>query len=154
MDKKLNKKLLFDYLKSQHTMSLATYAGELGICTVFYAIDDDWNIYFVSPEDTHHSRNIFNNSSVACNIVNTNQVLTDKKVGAQVYGSAERIKGLDMIKQALNYWQQVNSGASGISFENIKNNITEARMWKIIPGKIQFFNQELYGDDEYEVFEF
>ena len=52
-------------------------------------------------------------------------------------------------------WHQTNPGTESlINFDNIKNKIIESRTYKIKPFRIKFFNEELYGDEEDEVFEF
>jgi len=84
MKNKSNKKKLFDYLISQRIMSLATSGKELTVCSVYYAIDDNWNFYFVSEENVLHSQNIKRNSKVACNIVDSRQSVIKKKIGVQI----------------------------------------------------------------------
>ena len=150
-----NKQKLFEYLKSQKIMSLATFGGKLTICTVYYAIDDDWNFYFISGGKTDHSKNILKNSVVACNVVDSSQPVTSKKIGAQIEGVAVRLNTFESIKAGLKYWNQMNTGVEDvINIENIEKKIISSRVWKIKPTKIKFFNERLYKDEESKVFKF
>lgn len=77
-----SRKVLLDYLKSQHALSLATYDGKPWTATVFYAIDNDFNLYFISEPTTKHSKAIKKSKFISCAIADSNQVVTDKKIGA------------------------------------------------------------------------
>ncbi|MBI4226528.1 pyridoxamine 5'-phosphate oxidase family protein, partial [Candidatus Roizmanbacteria bacterium] len=83
-----DKAKLLNYLKSQHTMYLATYDGKPWTTTVFYAVDDDFNLYFISEPNTRHVKAIKKNKFVSCSIADSNQVVTDKKIGVQIEGIA------------------------------------------------------------------
>ena len=71
MKNETNKQQLLNYLKSQKLMSLATYDDEIAVCVVYYAVDDDFNFYFISPSDTQHYINISKNKNVACSIADS-----------------------------------------------------------------------------------
>ncbi|HDH31169.1 MAG TPA: hypothetical protein ENH26_00090 [Candidatus Wolfebacteria bacterium] len=155
MKNETNKQQLLNYLKSQKLMSLATYGDEIAACVVYYAVDDDFNFYFISPQDTQHCINIAKNKNIACSIADSHQKVSDKKIGAQIQGEASEITGKDKIIAVLKMWHQMNPGVESlISFDKIKNKIIESRVYKIKPFRIKFFNEELYGDEEDEVFEF
>lgn len=70
---------IMDFLKSQHLMSLATLGKNINTCTVYYAPDDKFNLYFISEPDSNHCQNIAKNSSVAVAIADSAQKVTDKK---------------------------------------------------------------------------
>lgn len=149
-----NKKTLFDYLKKHNMMSLATCnENNISVCTVYYAMDDSWNFYVVTPEETTHAQHVLKNSNVACSVADTTQDVVDTKIGAQIYGNMEKITDLSIIKAAITYWNNINIGISDvINFDSIKNKAIESRIWKITPTKIKFFNESLYGNEESEVF--
>lgn len=150
-----NKTKLLSYLKSQHTMSLATFDGKLWICTVFYAIDDKLNFYFISEPNTRHSKGILKNSQVACSIANTNQVTTDKKIGVQIVGIASEVKNRNKIKVVLGLWNKVNPGfESIINLPNMIKKVISGKVYLIKPKEIKFFNEKLYGSEGFEIFKF
>lgn len=53
-----NKEKLLKYLKTQHTMYLATNDGKPWSATVFYAVDDKFNFYYIGPPDSRHNQAI------------------------------------------------------------------------------------------------
>lgn len=136
-------------------MSLATQGDEITACVVYYTVDDDFNLYFISEPNVQHCVNIVKNKNVACSIADSHQRVSDKKIGAQIQGEASEVTGKDKIIAVLKMWHQTNPGAESlINFDNIKNKIIESRVYKIKPIRIKFFNEELYGDKEDEVFKF
>ncbi|MBU2101143.1 pyridoxamine 5'-phosphate oxidase family protein [Patescibacteria group bacterium] len=150
-----NKEKLFQYLKSQKLMSLATYGKEVAVCNVYYALDKDFNFYLITPPSTEHAQNIAKNKKVACAVVDSAQKVTDKKVGAQIKGNASKIRSLGKLVVALRMWGQVNPGMESIiNIENIKKKIIRSTAYKIEPTSIKFFNEGLYGEKESELFKF
>lgn len=148
-----DKQLLYEYLKSQRLMSLATYDEEVSSCTVYYAVDDELNLYFVSPEETEHVQNIKKNSQVAVTIADSHQLNSTDKVGVQIKGTAEQIVGLEVLKVVVKMWNAANPGAeSVINLKNITEKVINSRFYKITPRGIKYFNEELYGDEEVKEF--
>lgn len=148
-----SKKRLLEFLKSQRLMSLATNGEELSACTVYYAVDDELNLYFVSPEETEHVQNIKKNNQVAVTVADSRQKNSDDKVGLQIKGSASEVSGIETLKVAVKIWNVANPGAeSVINFNNIKDKVINSRLYKITPQRIKFFNEALYGDEESEEF--
>ena len=83
---------LLDYLKNNRMMMLST-ASETGpwAATVFYVIDDLFNIYFMSAENTKHVQDIEKNEKVAVAIAHTDQQFYSQKVGVQILGVAKKL---------------------------------------------------------------
>lgn len=152
---KNSKDLLLEYLKSQNLMSLAVYNQQLWIATVYYFIDDDFNLYIYTSPKTKHGKMIERNTDIVCNIYDSHQKITDNKVGAQVSGKINQIKDLKALKYALTMWNKVNPGLeTNINYKNLINKVISGRIYKITPEVIQFFNEELYPEDEYKIFQF
>ncbi|MBX4197451.1 pyridoxamine 5'-phosphate oxidase family protein [Candidatus Saccharibacteria bacterium] len=64
------KDLIRKYLGNNHVMQLATMlAGKPQICTVHYAFDDDFNLYWCSSRTSHHSMALKDNKQVAVGIL-------------------------------------------------------------------------------------
>ena len=150
-----NKHLLFNYLKSQHTLYLATYDGKPWTSTVFYAIDNDFNFYFISEPTTRHSKAIHKNKLVSGSIADSNQVVTDKKIGVQMEGIASEVKNKNKLKIILSMWHKKNPGFEDIiNIPNLIKKIIKGRFYQIKPNLIKFFNEKLYGDEGFEIFKF
>ncbi len=153
--KSKNKHALLTYLKSQHTMSLATYYGKPWVCTVFYAIDKEFNIYYIGPSDSRHNKTITTNKLVALSIADTRQTTTDKKVGVQIEGEANEVKSRNKIKLILSLWNKTNPGLGHvINLSNIIKKVIKSHVYQVKPGFIKFFNEKLYGPEGVEIFKF
>lgn len=150
-----NKQKLLKYLKSRRLMVLATYSEKPWICTVFYVIDDKFNLYFLSKPHRRHCKDIVLNNSVSCAVADSNQKVIDKKIGVQIQGIANKVGNIEKIKWMLKLWNKLNPGfESTINLKNIKEKAIESRIYKIEPREIKFFNEELYGMEGSEVFKF
>lgn len=150
-----NKTKLLNYLKTQHTMYLATYDGKPWTSTVFYAIDNDFNFYFISEPTTRHSKAIYKNKLVSSSIADSNQVVTDKKIGVQIEGIASEVKNKNKLKIVVSMWHKKNPGFEDIiNLPNMIKKIIKGRFYQINPTLIKFFNEKLYGSEGFEIFEF
>lgn len=50
-------------------------------------------------------------------------------------------------------WHQINPGKEEIlNYQNMKDKVIEAKVYKVTPSRIKFFNEELYAEKEFEVF--
>ena len=146
---------LHQYLQSQNLVSIATRNDKLWVSVVYYVVDDKLNLYFLSEPTTEHCQNILKNAEVACAIFNSNQKVTDKKVGVQLHGKASKVSNLAKIKWMLALWNKINPGFETIiNLKNMQNKIIKGRIYKIEPITIKFFNEALYGSEGFEVFEF
>jgi len=152
---KNTKQRLLEYLKGLKFMSAATHDKHLWTAWVYYVIDDDFNLYFVSQPDTDHCKSILKNGEIACAIADSHQNVTDKKVGIQLYGTASQLTDLQQLRWMLNLWNKVNPGIDKIiNLKNIQKKIIKSRVFKVVPQKIKWFNEELYKEKEFEVFHF
>ena len=149
------RKLLLDYLRSQHTMYLATYDGKPWVATVFYAVDEKFNFYYIGPPDSRHNKAIKKNKNVSFAVASSNQKTTDKKIGVQVEGIAKEVNSRNKIKLILGLWNKFNPGfESVINLPNMIKKVISSRVYKIKPTLIKFFNEKLYGDEGSEIFKF
>jgi uncharacterized protein YhbP (UPF0306 family) len=154
--KKTDKALLLDYLKKHKLMTIATYSGKLGkpwVATAFYIVDGDLSLYFLTSPKTEHGQHMVENKYVACNIADTHQEVTDKKIGVQIQGTVSRVNAVLRIKWMFKMWHKINPGTEErLNYKNLKNKVISARVYKITPAKIKFFNEELYPSEESKTF--
>ena len=148
-----DKTVLKDFLHSHRLMSIATSGEHIWIATVYYVVDDDLNLYFISPPDAEHSEHLRQNDEVACAIADSSQKTSDQKVGLQLYGSAAEEIGLDRVKWMLSMYNKLHMGTKDkLNFRNFKSKVMTSKVYKVTPKKIKFFNQELYGEEEERTF--
>lgn len=138
-----------NYLFSHFQMTIATYGDHLWIAIVYYSSDSDLNMYFLSDPQTLHCQQIAQNPQVAVSIADSPQKPAVKKVGLQISGRAEQIKGKKKIIHALNLWKQtLNVDSSDYSYEGMMKKLIKGRMYKVIPERIKFFNENLWEEGE------
>lgn len=136
-------------------MYLATYDGEPWVATVFYAVDERFNFYYIGPPDSRHNKAIKKNKHVSFAVAASSQKTTDKKIGVQVDGIADEVNSRNKIKIILALWNKFNPGfGSVINLPNMIKKIISSRVYKIEPKLIKFFNEKLYGDEGTEIFKF
>lgn len=151
---KRDKENVLDYLKKRRLMSIATYSDKPWIATVYYVTDDDLNLYFLSDPTSQHARDFVKNNKVACAIFDSDQKATDKKVGIQLWGEVSAIKSLEKINWMLKIWHEVNPGLEDVlTLESMKKRVINAKVYKVLPKKIKFFNEKLYGPEGVKVFQ-
>ncbi|HEX7456660.1 MAG TPA: pyridoxamine 5'-phosphate oxidase family protein [Candidatus Nanoarchaeia archaeon] len=140
------KKRILDYLSQNKRMSLATSReNRPWASTVMYAYDDDFNIYFLSDENTRKVQNLQSNPKIAATI---NEITggIGKVKGIQLEGECKMVSRLEAAKVyslflKKYFWlkdyipsaKQMFSGA-------IKN-----RLFKITPQKIYYLDDERFG---------
>ena len=147
------KRQILKYLRSQHLMSLAPAKNyQPWACTVYFAVDSDLNLYFVSPPDADHCRYLTKNQHISASIYDSRQKVNSKKEGLQFKGTVKVITPVPEIKKALKLWNQANPGAEKfINYDNMVKKVISSKIYKIKPGLFKYFNEALYGDKELKV---
>jgi len=103
------KKLILGYLEQNRLMTLATSFDNIPwAATVFFAYDQDLNLYFLSEEKTRKIKNIFSNPKVAV-AINEIRHKAGKTIGIQLEGEAYLIdkekkeRGLKIFKKRFSW---------------------------------------------------
>ena len=135
------------YLKNHFQLVLATVGTHPWVCTLYYSIDNDLNIYFLTSPKTIHGQQLAKNSKVAAAISDSPQTPTAKKKGLQIYGLCKQISGARKVTHAITLWKQTLGVTSkDYSYEGMIKKAISGRMYKITPKKIKFFNEELWEE--------
>lgn len=136
-------------------MSLATGGQNLWVCTVYYVVDEKFNLYFLSEPTTSHCQQLSKNAEVACAICDSRQKVTNKKIGVQILGKASKVSNIGKIKWMLGLWNKVNPGFETIiNWKNIQKKVIKSEIYKVEPRLIKFFNEKIYGPEGFKFFEF
>src|SRR3989344_7711127 len=147
-------KYIKDFLNNNFQMVIATNGKHAWIATVYYSTDKDLNIYFLSDPNTIHCRHIAKNPKIALSIADSPQKPASKKKGLQIYGLAEKISGMHKIVYALNLWRRTLGVTSNLyTYEGMLKKAVKGRMYKVIPKKIKFFNEELWDEGKEPILE-
>lgn len=134
-----------EFLNSHFQMTIGTYASFPWTATVYYSVDQDMNIYFLSNPETLHCKQLEKNPKVSVAVVDSPQKSSSLKKGIQIYGKAKRISGANKIRYALDLWKKTLDVTSPLyTYEGMMKKAIKGRMYKVTPIKIKFFNEALW----------
>ena len=145
-------KLVEKCMDSTYYCSLATSESSAAwVSPVAFAYDSDFNLYFVSSMASRHMRNIMRNPRVAVAIYTTAQKVSGSKVGVQLEGRAEAVKGpMNMLRAYKIYFGRLIKW-EGATLDYFKKRNAEWRFFKISTTKLFYFNNGLYGEERQRV---
>jgi uncharacterized protein YhbP (UPF0306 family) len=134
--------LLDTFLNENQLMQLATQAdGKLWICNVYFASDQDHNIYWTSARNRRHSIEIENNPSVAATIVNDEV----KKQAVQISGKAYRIAADESEQAHKIYGGKLGQKESRL--EEVRQDTSQSRAyWVLKPEIIELWDEVNFPD--------
>ncbi|HEY5600780.1 MAG TPA: pyridoxamine 5'-phosphate oxidase family protein [Patescibacteria group bacterium] len=130
------KQLILDYLSKNRRMTLATASNNVPwAATVFFAFDDNLNIYLISDPKTRKIQNVKQNPKVSCAI---NEYIHKKgyTVGLQLEGTIENLHK-EKNRQELDIYRK--------RYDWADEYLDDHELFKIIPIKIIYLDDELFG---------
>lgn len=97
-----DREIVRELINSNLFLTLATSNNNIPwICPLFFASDDQYNLYFTSYNDSQHVKNIYENPKVAVSIYNTLAIPGKGNTqGVQISGVCYRVTG-DNLKVAI-----------------------------------------------------
>lgn len=152
MDKDVDlRKLIDEILSDSREMVLATCANNIPWSAVLvFGHDKDFNLYWISFENTRHSQEIEKNPSVAATV--TKEPTGDgQDKGLQIQGQARKLKEEEILGAAREYFAKRGTPKMPETLEDV-NTLAEGRSWYVLkPTKIKVLYGPLFG---YEAREF
>jgi len=138
-------------MKARNIMTLATHSKDIWACTVYYGIDEDLNLYFVSPPTAKHSKHIKEIGEVAFAIFDSDQpVKTKSKQGVYGQGICTPLTNIKDVTKGLKHWNDShNLKVDTIPLKNIVEKITKSKVYRITPTRLKMFGAT--GSDEKEI---
>ncbi len=98
------KQLIKDYLEKARLLQVATSRdNQPWVCNVYFAFDENLNLFWISTPQRRHSQEIENNEKVAGTIV-LPHTPGDKVRGIQFQGTAKKLTQPDEMKHAMNIY--------------------------------------------------
>ncbi|MEK7648905.1 MAG: pyridoxamine 5'-phosphate oxidase family protein [Patescibacteria group bacterium] len=149
-------KKLLEFLQSQKLVIIATCEnGEPWVANVYYGVDANFKLYFVSGKNTRHSSHIQQNSHIAFSIVWFDR---------SNHKNRKAIQGLGQCRLAQNE-EEIDVGvrlhnanfpefAEKITLDWIHTNKRGSSIWIIEPSYMKYWDDELYGEDGSKEFTF
>lgn len=145
---------LLEFLKSQKMMTVASSnLDDLWITNVFYSVDDDLSVYFISPGDAKHSKQIKKNSKIAFSVSWFDPKNTANRKAVQGTGICVQAGTPEKIARGI-YLHNKN-------FPEFKKRITptwinseshDNSVWVIKPNYMKYWDDEKYLEKESEEF--
>lgn len=126
-------------------MSVSTYAEHPWVANVYFVHDDELNLYFVSKATTEHCKAIEKNNMVAVAIADSAQPLGKTQKGIQLYGTAKAVNAVEKLGWMFTMWNKLIAHHKDDMMFNPEQFLQAgfARVYKITPHRIRFFNTEL-----------
>ncbi len=137
-------------------MTIATQGKkDVWVANVYFGVDEKSTIYFISPKDTKHSKMILKNSNVAFSIA-----WFDPKN----HKNRKSIQGLGVCKPTTNP-KEIATGIKLLykKFPDLRDILTVkwiltnawgSKIWTLKPTYMKYWDDKIYGEDEFEEFKF
>jgi len=148
-------KNLFNFLNSHRMMAIASFDKDVWITNVFYGINTELKIYFISNDGTRHSKQIMKNPKVAFSVAWFNPSDHSDRKGVQGQGICRKAKSDTEIKEGVGlHNKHFPEFASRITFGWAKSSKNNSGVWVIKPKLIKYWDDRLYGKEEFKEFTF
>ena len=118
-------------------MQLATVKdGQPWLCTVYFAADDDLNLYWSSGRSRQHSMEILNDAKAAVTVVRD----TERKQALQITGNAYEVNDDDL--ERVHGLYTAKFGPKDFDLEEVKKHDPEGRAyWVFKPVTISLWDE-------------
>ena len=146
------KQLINDYLGKTRLLQIATTVdSQPWICTVYYAFDSDWNLYWLSLPDRRHSKEILENPKVAGAMTFSQEPYPKNGVqGLQFEGIAESLSDSEEEKASVLYIKQLSR--ENTLLEDIRSGKNPHKFYRFKPTKFVLFDSLHFPDDSRQEF--
>lgn len=140
------RKLIEEYLKEAKLMQMATSVdNQPWVCSVWFALDSDLNIYYLSSVTRRHSEEILRNNKVAGAIVLT-QTPQGPPRGLQFQGTAEVLDSQADIDKAISVFVDRIFSKEKIK-EFMENKERPHKFYRIKPTQFVLFDAVNFPDN-------
>ena len=142
------------YLSGHIQMSASTSGEFPWIFTAYYVTDQDLNLYFLTGPSTIHGKQLVDNPKIAVAIADAPQEPTGKKAGLQMSGLCTQLENESEVRRALSMWcDKLNVHSPDYTYEGMQTGKISGRIYKIVPKKIKFFNENLQEEGKEKLIE-
>lgn len=150
-----NKDTLLNFLKQQRLMFIAAKDDDVWIASVYYVIDENVKLYFISSIATKHSQQILKNQNIVFSIAWFDKKDHTNRKAIQGKGICTiATKDIDIMTGIKLHNKYFPEFKSRLTPEYIKSKENASKLWTIEPKYIKFWNDELYGMNGIKEFTF
>ena len=132
------------------TMSTVNQDGTAHVNTAFFCFDSEWRLFFVSEEQTRHSENTSERSSMAVAVFRSDQSWNDWKTGLQLFGSCKMARGGDVKLGARLYKERFPAYADWL--QEIGRDLQDSdlpRFFIFVPESVKLLHEEALGEETF-----
>ena len=135
-------------------MAIASHdENKVWLANVYIGTDEKGLIYFISPEDTKHSRMILKNPQVAFSIAWFDPINHKNRKAVQGLGVCRIAENKNEIEVGIKlHNQNFPEFKERITVDWIHTNKLGSKVWVLKPTYMKYWDDEIYGDDESEEF--
>ena len=148
---------LSKFLKNQKLLVLSTVDGRGNPWTsnLYYSVDRDLNLFFVSSPDTNHGMHITAHSQISFSVPWYDEKNLGNRKAVQGTGICKRItRAEEIIKLLKNHYKYYPLWKDVVTHKAMQNNLIKSRPYLIKPNYMKFWNDEVYGDEGVREFKF
>lgn len=144
------------FLKQQKLLVLSTVdkEGNPWSCNVYFSVNDNVEIFFVSPTSTNHVQHLKHNSKVSFSVPWYNDAELSDRKAIQGTGLCSQVKNPRKIASLLkNHAKYFPLWKDTLTYKNMNEKTIASRPFIIKPDYMKFWNDELYGAEGIREFE-
>jgi uncharacterized protein YhbP (UPF0306 family) len=137
------------FIKTQKLMVIASYCDtDVWVANVYIVVDGGGKIYFVSSENTKHSKMILKNPNVSFSISWFDPGNHKNRKAIQGLGVCKPAENDDGIKIGVDlHNQNFPEFKKRITVDWVIKNDTGSKVWVLKPRYMKYWDDELYGID-------
>lgn len=146
------KEEILKFLKEKKLVTVATIDenGAPWISNLYFGVDDDLNMYFMTKRSTKHSQHIERDSKIAYTVAWYNLENDEDRIAIQATGTCELVT--DLKTMAIGAKSIFNKFADwNINPKEALEKIATSGMYIIKPKYIKFWNDKLLGKKQEEI---
>lgn len=129
------------YLSTAKMMQLATARNDSPwVCNVWFASDDDLNIYWISSTKRRHSNEIADNPRVAAAICMVHEPSEGDMGALQLEGHAQEVSGAEEINHAMNLYVKRKIFTEQQVLDFMDNPDFPHRFYRLKPKRFVYFD--------------
>jgi uncharacterized protein len=135
-----------EYIIAHDTLSLATtYNGQVWSTPLFYQVDSDLRLYFISDATTRHIQNAINNPKAAVSIFEQNQPWQSIR-GVQIEGNISRVSDNKrnqietLYCEKFTFLKNILETVDDENSERVKQRFHASNFYVVTPGFVRFID--------------
>lgn len=147
-------KKLLSFLRSQQLLTIASHdAKNVWLANVYYSIDDQGTIYFISPKKNRHSQMMLKNPKVAFSVAWFDPKNHQNRKAVQGLGVCRPAKTPQEIATGIRLlYKNFPDLREILTIKWIMTNAWGTKVWIVQPSYMKHWNDELYGEKESKEF--